>query len=517
MGDYGHNLLFGCFLSPSAAQPEALVALARVADEIDLDLLSVQDHPYQPGFLDAWTLLSSLAGTTGQITLFPNVANLPLRPPAVLARSVASLDILTGGRVELGLGAGFAWDAIAGLGGPRRSPGQAVDALAEGVAVIRALWTPGPEVRFAGEYYRLDAARPGPFPVHPVGIWLGAYQRHMLQLVGRVADGWVPTLGYASPKELVAMTGIIDSAARNAGRDPREVRRIYNITGTFDGGGREFLQGPPALWIEQLTELALTCGISGFVLSPGTDAIWDLRRFAEEVAPGVRAAVDDARQGDVISPPGARPPVISAAMRAAVAPVRVSPTPDTGVRLTGTDLLDEARRPHATRHSGGAVTDKGRLSQETLVQIHDHLRWQLADIKEAVTAVIEGGGDIAVARTLINQLTVRQSHWSLGAFCAGYCRVVSIHHSIEDEHMFVALRRADESLSPVLDQLGHEHEVIARVLTDVDAALVAMVEDPTRMEDVRHAVDLLTDVLLSHLAYEERELLEPIGRLGITV
>ena len=112
--------------------------------------------------------------------MFPNVANLPLRPPAVLARSVASLDILSGGRVELGLGAGAFWDAIEAIGGPRRTPREAVDALEEAIGVIRALWTPGRTPRIDGEHYRLHGAKPGPFPVHPVGIWLGAYKPRML-------------------------------------------------------------------------------------------------------------------------------------------------------------------------------------------------------------------------------------------------------------------------------------------------------------------------------------------------
>ena len=79
--------------------------------------MTFQDHPYQPRFLDTWTLLSVLAAQTSTVRLAPNVANLPLRPPAVLARSVASLDILSGGRVELGLGAGAFWDAIEANGG----------------------------------------------------------------------------------------------------------------------------------------------------------------------------------------------------------------------------------------------------------------------------------------------------------------------------------------------------------------------------------------------------------------
>jgi alkanesulfonate monooxygenase SsuD/methylene tetrahydromethanopterin reductase-like flavin-dependent oxidoreductase (luciferase family) len=513
MADYGHDLLFGWFLTPDAGQADALVALAEYADGLGLDLLGVQDHPYQPGFLDAWTLLATLAGRTERIRLFPNVANLPLRPPAVLARSAASLDILSGGRVELGLGAGFAWDAIAAMGGPRRSAGEAVDALAEAIEVIRALWTPGAEARVDGKHYALSGARPGPFPVHPVGIWIGSYKRRMLELTGRAADGWVPTLGYASPQELVGMGRTIDDAARAAGRDPAAIRRIYNVNGSFAGSGREFLQGPPAVWAEQLTELALELGISGFALAPGRDAAGDLRRFAEEVAPAVREAVAAARSAPTVE----RTPTLARVSGAPDAVPSIAPTPAPEVRLAGGDPLHEAGRPRAPRESGAVVTAQGQVGQRTLVAIHDHLRQELAQIRDAVQQVMAGTTGAAAARSLINQLTMRQNYWSLGAFCAAYCRVVSIHHTIEDEHMFVDLRRGDPRLGPVLDRLGEEHEVIAGVLARLDAALVAMVEAPERIADVRREVDLLTDSLLSHLAYEEAELLEPIGRLSLAI
>ena len=185
---------------PDAAQADQVVTAALEADLLGLDSVSIQDHPYQPAFLDTWTLLTHIAARTERITVFPNVANLPLRPPAVLARAAATLDVLSEGRVELGLGAGAFWDAIEAMGGPRRSPGEAVTALEEAVRVIRALWTPGRTPRIDGRHYRLDGAKPGPFPVHPVGIWLGAYKPRMLELTGRLADGWLPSRGTPPPR-----------------------------------------------------------------------------------------------------------------------------------------------------------------------------------------------------------------------------------------------------------------------------------------------------------------------------
>jgi alkanesulfonate monooxygenase SsuD/methylene tetrahydromethanopterin reductase-like flavin-dependent oxidoreductase (luciferase family) len=291
MADYGHDLLFGTFLPPAAETAAETLRLAVLTEELGLDLVSVQDHPYQGGFLDAWTLLSVVAARTGRVSVFPNVANLPLRPPAVLARAAATLDLLSGGRVELGLGAGAFWDAIAAMGGPRRTAGESVAALEEAIAVLRALWTPGRGVRLDGTYYPLTGSHPGPVPAHPIGIWLGGYRPRMLGLVGRLADGWLPSAPYLPPERLADANARIDAAAVEAGRDPAAVRRLYNIGGTFTGTGDAFLSGPASTWVEQLAELALTEGMSAFVLMVDAGRDDDLRRFAAEVAPAVRDLV----------------------------------------------------------------------------------------------------------------------------------------------------------------------------------------------------------------------------------
>ena len=145
---------------------------------------------------------------------------------------------------------------------------------------------------YEGEHYRLDGARPGPSPAHPVEIWLGAYKPRMLALTGASADGWLPSLAYAELDALPGMNAAIDEAAQEAGRDPAEVRRLFNVHGSF-GGDSSFLQGTPAQWAEQLAELTLSAGMSTYILA--ADAAEDLRRFAEEVAPAVRELVDQAR------------------------------------------------------------------------------------------------------------------------------------------------------------------------------------------------------------------------------
>jgi alkanesulfonate monooxygenase SsuD/methylene tetrahydromethanopterin reductase-like flavin-dependent oxidoreductase (luciferase family) len=499
--DHHHDLLFGASVPPDARDHGAVLAAAEAADELGLDIVSFQDHPYQPGFLDAWTLLTYVAARTERVRLLPNVANVPLRPPAVLARSAAALDILSGGRVELGLGAGYFLDGIVAMGGPDRSMVEHVAALAEAIAVIRGLWSAGPPVTIHGSHYRLEAARPGPPPAHPIGIWLGAYRRRMLQLTGRAADGWIPSLGYAAPEDLTRMSRVIDAAAEEAGRDPGAIRRAFNVSGSFAPTASGFLQGPPATWAEQLSALALEVGISTFILGVSPGAVSDLRRFAEEVAPAVREAVASERERG---------------RRAAAAPPEPEPAPVASVRP---DPAASHAAREARRRAGEVeeISPVGRAGQHALLAIHDHLRQELARLVEVIGEVARGRVSAAEARSYLNRMTMRQNYWTLGAFCAAYCRVVSVHHAIEDEHLFPDLRAADQSLGPILERLREEHEGIAEVLAGIDAALVAMVEDDDRLDEARGAVDRLSDALLAHLRREEDQLLGPIGRLSIRV
>ena len=450
-----------------------------------------------------WTLLSYLGARTRRIRLVPDVANVPLRHPAVLARSAASLDILTGGRVELGLGAGHFLDAIASMGGPRLSPAESVDALAEAIAVIKHLWAPGPTVDYDGRHYRLEGARPGPLPPHPIGIWVGSYRRRMLELTARLADGWVPSSSYASPEQLRAMTSTLDAAAEAVGRDPADIRRVYNVMGGFAGTGTGFLQGPPAVWAEQLTELTLRYGVSGFILGPGEDLVGDLSAFADEVAPAVREAVERERTTPTRPAEPARD-TIDAGRTA------VSTVSDAAARHAAgeTQRLVEEDEP---------ISAAGRAGQQTLLAVHAHLRNELEQLRAVGQDVAQGRMSATAARSHLNHMTMRQNYWTLGAFCAAYCRVVSVHHAIGDQRMFRDLREADSGLGPVLDRLGQDHEVIAQLLTEVDAALVTMLGDESSLDAARATIEGFGQALLTHLADEEEQLLGPIGRLSIEV
>ena len=273
--DYGQPVRFGVFVVPEAT--ERPLQQAAVADELGFDVVGVQDHPYQRRFFDTWTLLTAMAMRTERITVFPDVANLPLRPPAVLAKAAATLDLLSGGRVELGLGAGGFWDAIKAYGGPVRTPGESVSALEEAIQVIRLMWSGEHGIRFEGKFYPLAGAHSGPVPAHPIGIWLGAYKPRMLSIVGRLADGWVPSYGYVKAPDLLEGNRRIDDAATAAGRDPRSIRRVLNA-GSLDA--------------ETLVSLVVDYGMDTFLVSDDPD---EMRIFATEVAPKVREDVESRR------------------------------------------------------------------------------------------------------------------------------------------------------------------------------------------------------------------------------
>jgi hemerythrin-like domain-containing protein len=518
MPDYGHDLQFGVFPSPDAAAFEQTLGLAQLAEVSGLDLVTLQDHPYQAKHLDTWTLLSVIAARTTAIRVAPNVANLPLRPPVVLARSAATLDLLSAGRVELGLGSGAFWDAIAAAGGPRRTPREAVDALVEGIGIIRAVWGTG-TVRAVGEHYQVDGLHAGPQPAHDIPIWIGAYKPRMLRVTAGLADAWIPSMGYADPPQLADMNARIDDAAEANGRGPQAIRRMYNVFGRF-GSGAGFLQGSVLDWAEQLAGLAIDEGISTYIL--GTDRPDDVRRFALEVAPAVREQVEAERElrAGAGVPTGPVVEELPAPRHEPAEPtIHVFPTPPP-TPLTDRVPWDESTRPTYSAPADASYTDHQQAYPQHLIDVHDALRQELTQLRDVIDQVRRGLMRVGQARSVINTMTMRQNNWTLGAYCESYCRIVTGHHSLEDHSMFRHLRQADPKAGPVVDRLAEEHVVIHDVLEQVDRALVELVSaEPSRaaevLEDFSGTVDLLTDTLLSHLSYEERELLHPLAMYGM--
>jgi alkanesulfonate monooxygenase SsuD/methylene tetrahydromethanopterin reductase-like flavin-dependent oxidoreductase (luciferase family) len=300
VGDAETTLQFGISLVPATEKLDRIRELVRAADAAAIDLVGIQDHPYQHHFLDTWSLIATLLAETERISFFTDVANLPLRPPAVMAKAAASLDVLSGGRFELGLGAGGLPDVIAGFGGPRRTPGESVEALEEALDVIRQLWSAERSVSFDGRYYGLDDARPGPRPAHPIEIWVGAFKPRMLRLVGRKADGWLPSLGVLTPDELRAGNERIDTAADKAGRDRRAIRRIINLQGVIGEGptparaelpvgylAGEPLAGPADWWVETLAGF-VDDGFDTVVFWPVDPEPGQVELLAGDVVPHLR-------------------------------------------------------------------------------------------------------------------------------------------------------------------------------------------------------------------------------------
>ena len=274
----------GIFVVPDATDPHATLRQVEAAERSGLDLVGIQDHPYQRRFFDTWTLLAYLAGRTSRIGLLPDVINLPLRLPSVLAKSAASLDVLSGGRVELGIGAGAFWDAVEAMGGPRRSPGESVDALEEAIAIIRGFWSGERSVTVDGRHYRVKGAKPGPPPAHPIPLLIGAYGPRMLRLTGRLGDGWLPSLGdhYLPADRALAAHAAIDEAATRAGRDPAEIERAVNVMEVGDAGAIA----------DELARIATELRFETVLVSvPGDDPVSFVERLGAEVAPRVRELV----------------------------------------------------------------------------------------------------------------------------------------------------------------------------------------------------------------------------------
>jgi alkanesulfonate monooxygenase SsuD/methylene tetrahydromethanopterin reductase-like flavin-dependent oxidoreductase (luciferase family) len=297
----GQQVIFGFGAHSGVDEVPELLSTAQQADRDGLDLLSLSDHPYIGGRLDAYASVGFVLGGTRRLAGLVNVTNLPLRPAPMLARTVTSLSALSGGRVVLGIGAGGLWDRISDLGAPRLSPGDAVDAFEEAITLIKTLAGGGPPVTHQGRHYQVNQIEPA--PVAAPAVWTGSVGRKSLAATGRVADGWIPghAADWLSPRYRESRP-VIDAAAAAAGRDPREIRTVFNfpgqitgqpLTATRDSDGR-WIGGSADQWAEELAGAVLEHGAAGFVLfSPqgGSPDTVSLARWAREVVPAVREAI----------------------------------------------------------------------------------------------------------------------------------------------------------------------------------------------------------------------------------
>lgn len=301
MTDYGHDLTFGTFVTPDSRYPERVLELAQRTEHAGLDLVTFMDHPHHPGFLDTWTLLSFVAARTKRVHLSGYVLNLPSRHPAVLARAAASLDRLSGGRLELGLGPGdtYAADANTAMGAPKLTPGESIEALDEAIDIIRGIWAtsqPGP-VTMNGRHYPNIRVLRGPQPAHDISLWIPAGGPRARALVGRKADGWITGGAWmkAIDRELAEGSKQVDEAAVAAGRDPRSIRRIFDFYGDDHRGQRPLAQGGPSEWVDILLPLVTEYGVGTFILASDDPRSIDV--WGREVVPALRESVARERSG----------------------------------------------------------------------------------------------------------------------------------------------------------------------------------------------------------------------------
>ena len=287
------TMQFGLNLSPSAAPGADPIAAAQRAEALGFDFVSVSDHLHgrQPTF-ETWTLLSWLAAHTTRVGIATRVLAVPYRNPAVTAKMAETLDRLSGGRLVLGLGGGYADEEFHAFGLGVPSPRDKVDGLQDAIHIIRGLWSQ-PSFTYRGRLHRTSAADLEPKPARRIPIWLGTYGSRALALTGRVADGWIPSLGFAAPDRVVVLRERVMAAARAAGRDPDEITCAYNLQVRVDERAAAdplVVSGPPGEVVERLAGF-VELGFDAFSFLPvGPDEHEQAERLAREVLPALRTA-----------------------------------------------------------------------------------------------------------------------------------------------------------------------------------------------------------------------------------
>jgi alkanesulfonate monooxygenase SsuD/methylene tetrahydromethanopterin reductase-like flavin-dependent oxidoreductase (luciferase family) len=282
-----HSLLIGLGISTAAGPDVDPIAEALTAEAVGYDFVSASDHPVgsHPSY-ETVTLLTWIAARTTRIGIASRVLGVPFRRPAMVAKAAESLQRLSGGRLILGLGAGYSDDEIKALGGPVPTPGAKVAGLADAVEIMHAAWA-RPSASHRGAIYSVEQLQLEPKPEQPIPIWLGTYGPKALAVTGRLADGWIPSLGFAGPASIPELLDRVRTASVAAGRAPDAVRAVYNVPIDLDPAARrtgDRVAGSAADIIEQLqafTEL----GFTGFNLIPTGD---QTRAVADDVLPALR-------------------------------------------------------------------------------------------------------------------------------------------------------------------------------------------------------------------------------------
>jgi alkanesulfonate monooxygenase SsuD/methylene tetrahydromethanopterin reductase-like flavin-dependent oxidoreductase (luciferase family) len=286
------DLIFGVGVPASAAPGDDPVGMAQHAERLGYDFVSAADHPCgaSPSY-ETTIMLTWIAAQTSRIKVASRVLAVPFRRPAMVAKLAASLDLLSGGRFILGLGAGYSDQEIAALGAPVLPPGAKIDGLAEAIQVIRGAWT-HPGYTQDGRHHNVHDLDMEPKPARPIPVWLGTFGPRALAVTGRLADGWIPSLGYMPAEQIPAMRRRIDNAAEAAGRRPEDIRSILNVSIRIDPGAQpqpDAVTGAAKQVASQLQDL-LGLGFTGFnFMLSSPDQIAAMQQIAEDVLPILRS------------------------------------------------------------------------------------------------------------------------------------------------------------------------------------------------------------------------------------
>jgi probable F420-dependent oxidoreductase len=267
------------------------VGLARTAEALGFDFVSSADHPGAPRPpYEVWTLLTWIAAATSRIKVATRVLGVPYRAPAMVAKMAETLDRLSGGRLILGLGGGHSDDEFRAFGLGVPSPAEKVTGMDEAIRIMHGLWQQ-PRLTFTGQRYHVEDALMEPKPAHRIPIWLGTYGPRALRVTGELADGWIPSLGFAPPDQVPTMRDRIRAAAASAGRDPDEITLVYNVEVEVGAPPRPgVVCGPPDAVVEQLHGF-LKLGFTAFNVMPaGPDVNEQLQLLARHVLPELARA-----------------------------------------------------------------------------------------------------------------------------------------------------------------------------------------------------------------------------------
>ncbi|MEV1177947.1 LLM class flavin-dependent oxidoreductase [Nonomuraea sp. NPDC049784] len=278
--------MFGLGISTSAAPGADPVGEARAAEELGFDFVSASDHPCgsEPSY-EIWTMLTWVAAATSRIRVATRVLGVPYRPPAMVAKMAETLHRLSGGRLILGLGGGYSDEEFRAFGLGVPTPREKVDGMVEAIHIIRGLWSE-PRFTYEGARYHTYEAAMEPKPAGPIPIWLGTYGTRALDATGRLADGWIPSLGFAPPEQAAAMRERVLSHGR-------AVECVYNVPFRIGdrADGDAVVAGSPQEVTDQLAGFARLGFTSMNFMPAGPNPRHQSERLATEILPALRAAI----------------------------------------------------------------------------------------------------------------------------------------------------------------------------------------------------------------------------------